>query len=68
MTRMRTVVLVFEANTTQFAAIASTEFIDLNPFSSYFTYTRFGFLCRLEGPPIDEVMFLDPLWIWYEGH
>lgn len=65
---MRTVVLAFEANRTQFAAIASTEFIDLNPFSSYFTYTQFGILCRLEGPATEEVTFLDPLWIWYEGH
>ena len=66
--KIRTVVLVFQANGVQFAAIASTEFINISSFSSYFTYTEFGVLCRLEGPPIDEVTFLDPIWIWYEGH
>jgi hypothetical protein len=64
--RLRTAVLVISAQQRVFAAIASTEFMQLNSFASYHSEERFGVLCTMEGSATQDVAFLNPMWIWYE--
>ena len=62
-----TVVLTFTQGRSVFAAIASTESLDVNPFASYYQEPLVGILCRMEGSEKDGVIFLDPIWIWHEA-
>ncbi len=63
---VRSVLLTFVVNDQIFASIASTDFIDINTFSSYFGEPDFGVLCMIEDIH-PQVTFLNPLWVWNEA-
>jgi len=60
-----TIVLTFAANGRAFASIGSLKSVVPNWLASYHGEDRFGILCTLESTHGD-VIFLDPLWVWYE--
>jgi hypothetical protein len=59
-----TIALTFRTSRRAFASIASTKSVIANALSSYISQKSFGILCTMENTR-DEVVFLDPLWIWY---
>ena len=61
-----TVVLTFTNHDDVYAAIASTESLDVDLFASYHQQPLVGMLCRVEDAMNQEVTFLDPIWIWHE--
>jgi len=60
-----TIALTFRTNGRAFASIGSTKSVIANALSSYFSEESFGILCTMENTRSD-VVFLDPLWMWYE--
>jgi len=60
-----TIVLTFKTNGRAFASIGSLKSVNGNWLASYHDQKKFGILCTLESIH-SEVIFLDPLWIWYE--
>ena len=60
-----TIALTFRANNRAFASIGTLKSVNPNWLASYHNQERFGILSTLESSH-GEVVFLDPLWIWYE--